>query len=163
MGTFDAMMGIMPILSRLRHNMSLAKIAEGNVWGIEKRRCERSVIDHLTASGISLESVDFHGNECSFLIDGRKGPRFESLIRNMNLTVTVRDKCACLSVTRTATDSPLPSLANIMQALDDEGIDVLHMTVDLSTLKMVVDESEADRLASLLAGFYKPRARKLSA
>jgi hypothetical protein len=140
--------------------MSLATISESDVRGTEKRRRERLVIDRLTASGISLETVGFSGNECCFLIDGRKGQRFESLIREMNLGVTVRAKCACLSVTRTATDSPLPSITNVMQALDDADIDVLHLTADLSVLRMVVDESEADRLATLLASFYQPRIAK---
>ena len=150
----------MPIMSRLRHNLSLAKINAGDVRGTEKRRRERSVIDYLTASGIALETVEFSGNECCFLIDGRKAERFASLMREMDLPGSVHAKCACLSVTRSSTDGPLPPITNVMQALEDEGIDVLHLTADLSVLRMVVDESDADHLATLVSSFYQRRMAK---
>jgi hypothetical protein len=153
----------MSITSRLRHNVSFAKISEGDVRGTEKRRCERRFIDQLTASGIALESVEFNGSECCVVVDARKASRLAAVIRDLDIAVTVRDKCACLTLTRAATDLPLPPLARVMQLLDDEAIDVVHLTADLTALKMVVDESEADHVAGLLLGYYDPRTARLSA
>jgi hypothetical protein len=150
-------------MSRLRHNIAFATITEGAVRGTEKRRCERQFIDQLTASGIALEQVDFNGNECSFSIDSRMSSRFESVLRGLNLAVNVRKKCACLTLTRTPTDVPLPALSRVIQVLDDEAIDVLHLTADLSALRLVVDESEADHVASVVPRFYTARLTQLSA
>jgi hypothetical protein len=153
----------MSIMSRLRHNIAFATIAEGDVRGTEKRRCERLFIDQLTASGIALEQVDLNGNACTFVFDARKSTRFAQVVQALNLAVHVRRQCACLTVSRTPTDVPLPSLARVIEVLDEEAIDVLHLTADGSALRLVVDESDAEHLATIVPRFYTARLAQLSA
>ena len=153
----------MSIMSRLRHNIAFATVAEGDVRGTEKRHCERRFIDQLTASGIALEHVDFSGNACNFVIDSRKSSHFASVVRELNLGVLIRDKCACLTLSRTPTDVPLPSLARVIQVLDDEAIDVLHLTADFTALRLIVDEPEGAHVAAIASQFYTAPLAQLSA
>ena len=116
-------------------------------------------MEHLGASGISLEAAAITGDGCSFIIDSRDGTRFVSAINDLNVAIKLQDRCARVALTRTATDWPLPSLRRVMEAFDNEGIDVVHLTSDATALTVVVDEREADRVVGLFSRFYQPAGR----
>jgi aspartokinase len=117
-------------------------------------------MEHLTVAGITLEAVAISSDGCSFIIDSRDRTRFADAIRDLdlNLAVKLHDRCARVALTRTATDWPLPSLGRVMQAFDDEGIDVVHLTSDATALTVLVDESEADHVVGVFSRFYQPSA-----
>jgi aspartokinase len=152
----------MPSVSRLRRRVSFAQVIAGEIEGAEKRRCERSIMENLTASGITLEAVVIDGDGCSFIIDSRDGTRFASAIHELNVAVKLHDQCARVALTRTATDWPLPSLGRVMEAFDNEGIDVVHLASDASALTVLVDEREADRVVGIFSRFYQPSASNVS-
>jgi hypothetical protein len=84
----------MPCLSRLRRRLALVQVIEGEVDAVEKRRCDRSVMEHLAASGIAMEAVAITGDGCSFIIDSRDGARFASAIVNLNVALKFHDRLA---------------------------------------------------------------------
>jgi hypothetical protein len=49
-----------------------------------------------------------------------------------------------------------------MEALDNEGIGVVHLTSDATALTVLVDEREADRVAAIFSRFYQPAASNVS-
>jgi aspartokinase len=148
----------MPSVSRLRRRVSFAQVIEGDLERPDRRHCERSVMEHLTSAGIMLEAVAIGSDGCSFIIDSRDRTRFTAEIHALHLNVCVKlhDRCARVALTRTATDWPLPSLGRIMQAFDDEGIDVVHLTSDATALTVLVDEDEADHVVGVFSRFYQP-------
>jgi aspartokinase len=119
-------------------------------------------MEHLAASGIAMEAVAITGDGCSFIIDSRDGARFASAIVDLNVALKLHDHCARVALTRTATDWPLPSLKRVMEALDNEGIGVVHLTSDATALTVLVDEREADRVAASFSRFYQPAASNVS-
>jgi len=152
----------MPSVSRLRRRVSFVAVIEGDLDGANKRHCERSVMDHLTTAGITLEAVAINAEGCSFIIDSRDAARFATAIDELNVAVKVHDKCARVALTRTATDWPLPSMRRVMGAFDDEGIDVVHLTSDATALTVIVDEREADHVAGVFSRFYQPAGRAIA-
>jgi aspartokinase len=151
-------MVIMPTISRLRHHVSFAQVIEGETESPQRRRCECSVIEHLTASHITLEAVAINADGCSFIIDSRDSTRFATAIRELNVAVKLRDHCARIALTRNATDWPLPSLGRLMHSLEAESIDVVHLVADANALTVVVDDQDADRVAGVFSRFYQPAA-----
>jgi hypothetical protein len=151
-------MSNMPTISRLRHHVSFAQVIEGETDGPQRRRCECSVVEHLAASHVALEAVAINADGCSFLIDSRDGSRFAKAVRELNVAVKLRDGCARIALTRSATDWPLPSLGRLMQSLEAEKIDVVHLVGDANGLTVVVDEHDADRVAAVFSRFYQPAA-----
>jgi hypothetical protein len=111
----------MPSISRLRRRVSFVQVIEGDLDGARKRHCERSVVEHLAAAGITLEAVAIDNEGCSFIIDSRSATRFVAAIDELNVALKLHDRCARIALTRSATDWPLPSLGRVMKAFDDEG------------------------------------------
>ena len=146
-----------PTISKLRHHLSFAHIVEGETQPAHKLHCECSVIEHLMKSGISLEAVAIEADGCSFIIEDRYVQRFASAVRDLNVAVTVREHCARVALTRTITDWPLPPLHELMHAFESDGIDVVHLTADASSVTVVVGERDADRVAHVFSRFYQPR------
>ena len=113
-------------------------------------------MEQLAKSGITPEAVAIDGEGCSFIIDSRDGGRFASAVHELNVAVKLHDHCARVALTRTAMDWPLPSLGRVIQAFDDEGIALVHLSSDASVLAVLVDEGEVDRVVGLLARFCQP-------
>ena len=120
----------MPSVSRLRRRVSFAKVIEGDLDCTSRRHCERSVMEHLMASRITLEAVAIDSDGCSFIIDSRDGDRFMDTIAELNVAVKLQNPCARVVLTRAATDWPLPSIGRVMKAFDEEAIDVIHLNGD---------------------------------
>jgi hypothetical protein len=78
----------------------------------------------------------------------------------LDVQITLQERCARIALTRAATDWPLPSLGRVLQALDDEGIDVVHLVYDPTALTVLVDEGEADHVARIFSRFYLPATAK---
>ena len=116
-------------------------------------------MDHLREAGITVEAAAINEEGCSFIIDSRDGTRFASAIDKLNVAVKLHDRCARVALTRTATDWPLPPLGRVMEAFDDESIDVVHLTSDANALTVLVDEREADRVVGVFSRFYRPASR----
>jgi aspartokinase len=152
----------MPCVSRLRRHVSFAQVIEGHLDRKHKRHCERNVMDHLTAAGITLEAVAIDNEGCSFIINSRDAARFSATVDELNVAVRLRDRCARIALTRTATDWPLPALGRVMKAFDDEGIDVVHLNGDATALAVIVDESEADHVLGVFSRFYQPASRSVA-
>jgi aspartokinase len=152
----------MPTVSRIRRHLSFAQVIEGQIEGEKKCHRELSVIEHLAASGVTPEAVAINDNVCSFIIDSCDGTRFADALHEPNMTVNIREHCARVALTRTATDWRLPSLGRVMQAFDTEGIDVVHLAGDAVALTVLVDEREADHVAGVFSRFYQPAALKAS-
>jgi hypothetical protein len=146
----------MPSVSRLRRRVSFARVIEGDVDPAKRRHCERALMEHLIASGITLEAVVINDDGCSFIIDGRDEARFAKSIGELNVAVKFHEHCARIALTRSATDWPLPSLSSVMEAFDDEGVDVVNLTSDAATLTVLVEEPLADRVVQILSRFYQP-------
>jgi aspartokinase len=136
--------------------VSFAQVIEGELDCADRRHCERSVMEHLMSSGITLEAAAINSDGCSFIIDSRDGTRFAAAINELNVAVKLHDRCARVALTRTATDWPLPPLGRVMEAFDNEAIDVVHLTSDATALTVVVDEGEADHVVGILSRFYQP-------
>ncbi|HEV8020229.1 MAG TPA: hypothetical protein VGP41_03130 [Candidatus Lustribacter sp.] len=119
-------------------------------------------MDHLTSAGITLEAVAINDEGCSFIIDSRDAERFANAIDELNVAVKLHDKCARVALTRTPTDWPLPSMGRVMQAFDDEGIDVVHLNGDATALTVIVDEGEADHVLRVFSRFYQPPGRAIA-
>jgi hypothetical protein len=49
-----------------------------------------------------------------------------------------------------------------MEAFDDEGIGVVHLTSDATALTVLVEEREADRVVGIFSRFYQPAASHAS-
>jgi aspartokinase len=145
----------MPSVSRLRRRVSFAQVIEGDLDCTNRRHCERSVMEHLMASGITLEAVAIESDGCSFIIDSRDADRFTDAVAELNVAVKLLDHCARVALTRAATDLPLPTIGRVMRAFDDESIDVVHLTGDATALTVVVADREADHVVDVLSRFYQ--------
>jgi aspartokinase len=144
-----------PTISRLRHNLTFAHVVEGETQAGHKLHCECAVIDQLTHAGISVEAVDISVDGCSFIIEGRDAKRFTGAVRDLNVAVTVRERCARVALTRSATDWPLPPLVQLMHAFENDAIDVVHLAADASSVTVIVNEHDADRVGAVFSRFYQ--------
>jgi len=54
------------------------------------------------------------GDGCSLIVDSREDSRLASAIRDLNVAVKIHDRCARVSLTRAATDWPLPALDRVV-------------------------------------------------
>jgi len=142
--------------------MSFAQVIEGELDGTNRRRCECSVMEHLTASKIPVEAVAIDEDGCSFIIDSRDALRFAAAIHELNVAVKLHDRCARVALTRSSTDWPLPALGRVMKAFDDEGIDVVHLSSEANALTVLVDESQADHVVNVFARFSQPASRNVA-
>jgi hypothetical protein len=95
-------------------------------------------MDHLAAAHISPEGVFITEEGCAFIIDGRDAARFTSAIW------------------------PLPPAGRILEAFENAGIDVVHLSGDASALTVIVNESQADRVAGVFSRFYQPASRSVA-
>jgi aspartokinase len=148
----------MPSLSRVRRHISFVEVSEGHVEAGTKSHCERSIMERLATSGIPIDAVEISGNGCSFIINSRDGGRFASAIRDLNVAVKFYAHCARVALTRAATDWPLPALKSVMEAFDAAALGIVHLTSDATSVTVVVNEGEADRVVGVLSRFCRPAA-----
>ena len=142
--------------------MSFAHVIKGELDGKNRRRCECSVMEHLTAAKIPVEAVAIDEDGCSFIIDSRDAARFANAIHDLNVAVKLHDRCARVALTRSSTDWPLPALGRVMKAFDDEGIDVVHLASEANVLTVLVDESQTDRVVGVFSRFSQPASRSVA-
>ena len=152
----------MPSVSRIRRHMSFAHVIEGELDGTKRRRCECSVMEHLTASKIPVEAVAIDEDGCNFIIDSRDASRFAEAIQELNVAVKFHDRCARVALTRSSTDWPLPALGRVMKAFDAEGIDVVHLSSEANVLTVLVEESQADHVVSVFSRFSQPASSNVA-
>jgi aspartokinase len=119
-------------------------------------------MERLAASGIPIDAVAISGDGCSFIMNTRDGGRFASAIRDLNVAIKVHGHCARVALTRAAMDWPLPALKSVMEALDAAALGIVHLTSDATSMAVVVDEAEADRVVGVLSRFYRPAAHSIA-
>ncbi len=146
----------MSLISRVRHNLACVHLIEGDLVAADKRRCEGSLVEHLSATGIVLDEVNFGTDSGSFAVSRRDALRLESAIRDLNVAVKIRDHCARIVVTRSATDPPLPSIVKLLTLIDEEGIGVVSFDANTTSLTMLVDENDSDRVTSAVERLLQP-------
>jgi aspartokinase len=149
------MIGNVPTISPLRHNVTLIEVAEAPRDDGKKRQSVRTLIERLGAAGITLEGVAATGTTCTFMIEGRDTARFASAIRDLGFSVKCHERCARIAMTRSATDWPLPSPARLLEALEVAGIEIVRVSADGTAMTLVVDESDASAVACVLSRFYQ--------
>jgi hypothetical protein len=150
----------MPSLSRVRRHLSFVEVIEGDVDSAKKCHCERSVMEQLAASAIPFDAVAISSEGCSFIINGRDEARFAAAIRDLNVAAKVHGHCARVVLTRTVIDRPLPPVRSVMEAFDAASIGIVHLNSDASSLTVLVDERNANRVVEVLSAFYAPPAAR---
>jgi hypothetical protein len=153
----------MPSISPVRRHVSFVEVIAGGVDAGTTGHTERSVVERLAASGIPIDAVEISGDGCSFIISSRDGGRFASAIRDLNVAVKFHGHCARVALTRAPMDWPLPALKSVIEALDTARIGIVHLTSDTTSMALVVDEAEADRVVGVLSRFYRPAATSAAA
>jgi aspartokinase len=147
----------MSIVSRARHHVTYASVIEGDISGAAKRLCERSLVEKLAEAHIVFDGLTVGNERCSFVVSERDGQRLDAALRDLNVAVQRREHCVRITITRNATDAPLPSMVRVLGVLDEECIDVVYLDVDATALTLLIDEADGDHLTRVIARFFQPR------
>jgi hypothetical protein len=141
------------MVSRVRRHLSFVDVRVPS--DADGTRTRPSMVERLITLHVRPEALDVDRSGCRFIINERDASAFTAALANDRAAVTVRAGCARIALTRTATDWPLPPLDRLLLAMNGAGIDIVHLNGDATSMTIVVDEHDADRVVSLLSFAYQ--------
>ena len=146
----------MPSLSRPRSNVAFVELTEGDLEPAARASCETTLFARLTASGVVPDLVAINAAGCFFTIDERDVAQVRAAVASLNAALRLRTACARVTLRRGEADWPLPSLADVLLALNAHALEVVHVTADATAVDVVVAAADARLTSGILASFCRP-------
>lgn len=90
--------------------------------------CESTLFERLEATGVATEMVAINSTGCFLTVHERVFQRVRTAAASLNVAPRLRPACACVTLVRAETNSPLPSLANVLATFCAHALEALHIT-----------------------------------
>jgi aspartokinase len=130
----------------MRHGLCFASIIEGETASPARERCESTLFERIAASGAAIEMLAVSDGGCVFAVDHLDVPRLAEAARRLNVAIRMRSGCTRIRTRRGARTSP----AQVIAALADAGIRIIHLCADRDGVSVLVDTGDAPRAVPII-------------
>lgn len=134
----------------MRHGLCFASVIEGETASPARERCESALFERIAASGIAIEMLAVSDAGCVFAVDHHDLPRLYEAAQRLNVALRVRSGCTRVRTRRGS--RPAPSAAQVISALAEEGIGIIHLCADRDGVAVLVDTVDAPRAIAVVTG-----------
>jgi hypothetical protein len=148
----------MPPLVCLESDLCFVEVIEGETDDLERQRCESDLVDRLSDSGVTLQSVDINAAGCFVIVKCEDVDRLKTVARAFNVAIRIHELCGRISVRRDRGGTVLPSLSGVISALHRKSIRVVQILSDAAELAIIVDARQVPAALAIMNGFTKAPA-----
>jgi aspartokinase len=132
----------------MRHGLCFASVIEGETTSPARERCESALFERIAASGITIEMLAVSDVGCVFAVDQLDAARLCEAAQHLNVAIRLRRGCTRVRTRRGA--RPAPTAAQVIAALAEAGIGIVHLCADRDGVAALVDEADAPRAIAVL-------------
>jgi aspartokinase len=142
---------MMPACVSLQHHLCFVEVIEGETDDLKRQVCESNLVDHLSRSGVSPQSIDINGAGCFVTVKVEDLGRLKAIARTFNVAIRVHEHCDRIVLARKPAYTDLPSLADVISALHKQGIKIVNVAADSSEISVLVDSGEVHLALAVMA------------
>jgi hypothetical protein len=149
----------MPPVVSLQRDLCFVEVIEGETDYLERQRCESDLVDRLSISGVSLQSVDINAAGCFVLVKCEDVDRLKGVARAFNVAIRIHELCGRISL-RSPDRGALPSLSGVISALHRKSVRIVQIVSDAAELAVIVDTRQIPAALAILKAFSLEREPK---
>ena len=122
------------------------RVIRGDIEDQKRRMAvELQMFERIAEAGISIDQVTINQAGVMFVVEGDRGAEIRQLLGDLNLAVRVREGCSKLSVVGAAMRYTPGVIQNIVQALSEVNVEIIHCTDSNITVSILVPSADAHR------------------
>jgi aspartate kinase len=130
----------------LSGRLTWVRVIRGDIENPTKRmQTEIEMFARLAEAGISIDQVTINQSGVAFVVEGERGNEVRRLLGDLNLAVRVREGCAKLSVVGNGMREAPGVIYQLVGALADANVEIIHCTDSNVTVSVLVPEQDGVR------------------
>lgn len=126
--------------------LTWVRVIRGDIENPVKRmQTELEMFRRIADAGISIDQVTINQAGVAFVVEGNCGNDMRRLLADLNLAVRVREGCAKLSVVGNGMREAPGVIFDLVSALADENVEIIHLTDSNVTISVLVPAADGER------------------
>ncbi|HEX4014649.1 MAG TPA: aspartate kinase [Candidatus Cybelea sp.] len=122
------------------------RIIRGDIESPQRRmETELEMFRRVADAEISIDQVTINQAGVAFVVEGDRGNDIRRLLNDLNLAVRVREGCSKLSVVGTGMRYAPGVVRNVVEALSNADVEIIHCTDSNVTISVLVPAGQAER------------------
>ncbi len=122
------------------------RVIRGDIEDQKRRMAvELQMFQRIADAGISIDQVTINQAGVMFVVEGDRGGEIRQLLGDLNLAVRVREGCSKLSVVGAAMRYTPGVIHQVVQALAEVNVEIIHCTDSNITVSILVPSADAQR------------------
>lgn len=122
------------------------RIIRGDIESPERRmQTELEMFRRVAQAEISIDQVTINQAGVAFVVEGDRGNDIRRLLSDLNIAVRVREGCSKLSVVGMGMRYAPGVVHNVVQALSNADVEIIHCTDSNVTISVLVPAAQAER------------------
>ncbi len=122
------------------------RVIRGDIEDRKRRmEVELQMFERIARAGISIDQVTINQAGVMFVVEGDRGTEIRQLLGDLNLAVRVREGCSKISVVGAGMRDAPGVVAQIVDALSQADVEVIHCTDSSITVSILVSCAAAAR------------------
>jgi aspartokinase len=154
---------IMPKFVSLQRDLCFVEVIEGETDDLERQVCESGLVDRLTQSGVSLQSIEINAAGCFVTVRCADLARLKAVAKTFNVAIRVHEHCGRIALRRKTARTIVPSLAEMISALHKQSIKIVAVVANALELSVLVDAREIDPAMAVIDSLSTATAHQYAA
>jgi aspartate kinase len=126
--------------------LTWVRVIRGDIESPERRmETELEMFRRVAEAGISIDQVTINQAGVAFVVEGDRGNEIRRLLGDLNLAVRVREGCSKLSVVGTGMRDAPGVVHQVVDALSQANVEIIHCTDSNVTISILVPAADASR------------------
>jgi aspartate kinase len=122
------------------------RVIRGDIESPQRRmETELEMFRRVADAKISIDQVTINQAGVAFVVEGDRGGDIRRLLSDLNLAVRVREGCSKLSVVGTGMRDAPGVVHQVVNALSEADVEIIHCTDSNVTISILIPESQAQR------------------
>jgi hypothetical protein len=142
----------MPPLVSVQRDLCFVEVIEGETDDLERQICESNLVERLTESGVSAQSIDINSAGCFVTVKCADVERLKAVAGAFNIAIRVQQRCGRICLRRDEHDGVLPSLSAVIAALHRKSIRIVQIVSDAAGLALIVDAVQVPAAMAVMNG-----------
>ncbi len=131
------------------------RIIRGDIESPRRRmETELEMFRRLAEAQISIDQVTINQAGVAFVVAGERGADIRQLLADLNLAVRIREGCSKLSVVGTGMRGVPGVVRDVVDALSQADVEIIHCTDSYVTISILVPEPEATRAEAAVHEYF---------
>jgi tRNA threonylcarbamoyladenosine modification (KEOPS) complex Pcc1 subunit len=135
---------IMSKFVSLQRDLCLVEVIEGETDDLERQVCESSLVEGLSRSGVSLQSIEINAAGCFVVVKCEDVARLKAIAKTFNVAIRVHEHCGRICQQRRTARTTLPSITEVISALHKQRVKIVDVAANGAELSVLVDAAEID-------------------